>query len=326
MTVLDWCAVLELQEVNPKFLSAGEIHVGEKDHFHLLGNEGEKWFFYRRLRNELNSEERQHLYEHSERIGMELELDAPTNIIKMAIPEFQGKLYTTVNKMVGCRISPVTFQKEGNVFISIEFSNNRRREVSEVLMDYISEELPFKRRLAYLGPSRENVPYLLNMYSAAGNSLGDLVLVKTKWVFRDDEKRSDVGGVFQNKGILVPKQYVDGGTDELIWRLDSLNVKGNNAYEVVDPSNYIVEMTVKSRYFSDFYRNLVRGYCGVSFFGLRCDNDALENYFIVEKHTLQSFLQGLQMQWSSEARKNHHNYLVEVRDLASRGGLDDFPF
>ncbi len=326
MKILDLCAVLELQDVNPKFLKVGELRLGERDHFHLLGNEGGKWFFYRRIRNELNLEERELLQEHASRMGMGLVLEGATNIIKMAIPEPQGKFYSDINKIAGCRISPITFQRSGSVFISIEFPSTRRTEISDLVMDYISGDLPFKRRLVYVGPSRGNLPYLLNMYSATGNSLGDLILVKTQWAFSGDEKGSEVGGIFQNKGILVPKQFVIGGTDELIWKLESTDIMGNVAQEVVDEKNGIVEMKVTSRYFSDFYRNLVKNYCGVSFFGIRCENEMLVNYFIVEKHTIQDFLRGLYMQWSSEARKNHHNYLVEVRNLASRGGLNDFPF
>lgn len=39
------CAVLKLHAVHPKFLNAGEMRIGEKDHFHIIGRENGIWFF-----------------------------------------------------------------------------------------------------------------------------------------------------------------------------------------------------------------------------------------------------------------------------------------
>ena len=67
--ILKYCAVLKLNEVHPKFLTVGEMRIGEKDHFHLIGREKGVWFFYRRIEQKLTAKEIKSLQEYSRKIG-----------------------------------------------------------------------------------------------------------------------------------------------------------------------------------------------------------------------------------------------------------------
>ena len=89
--ILKYCAVLKLNEVHPKFLTVGEMRIGEKDHFHLIGREKGVWFFYRRIEQKLTAKEIKSLQEYSRKIGMVYEVTPSTSIIKMEIPKFQGE-------------------------------------------------------------------------------------------------------------------------------------------------------------------------------------------------------------------------------------------
>ena len=120
--ILRNCAVLELHAVQPKFLKIGEMRVGERDRFHVIGREGGKWFFYRRLTQQLTYEEKNLLMEQSSSLKMTLDPFSPSNIIRMSVPDFQGQFYDDINDIPGCRVSPITLQNAGNVYVSISIS------------------------------------------------------------------------------------------------------------------------------------------------------------------------------------------------------------
>ena len=138
--ILQNCVVLELHAVHPKFLKIGDIRLGEQDHFHLIGRESGKWFFYRRIKQELTNREKELLKTHSSLEKMQFDPLSSSNIIRMSIPDFQGKFYDDINSIPGCRVSPVTFQRAGNVYVSIEFHKSQSQKVSDRIMDFIAED------------------------------------------------------------------------------------------------------------------------------------------------------------------------------------------
>ncbi len=324
--ILRNCAVLELHAVHPKFLKVGEIRVGEQDHFHVIGREGGKWFFYRRIRQELTAEEKRLLQENIASSRMIFDPYSPSNVIRMSIPGFQGQFYNDINDIPGCRVSPITFQKAGSVYVSIEFHESQSQKVSDRILDFVAEEAPYERSVVHYGLNPSGLPYLLNMYLSFGNAPSNLAVVKTGWTINEDEVASENQGVFQNSGICIPKQFVDDESDRLIWRMDQPEIMGNALHTVVDESEHIVEMNVRSRFFSDFYAHVIRGYSGAIFFGLKCENGTLFDYFIVERPALQRFLEGLHSHWNLPARKHHSNYFVEVDELSHHLTMSEFPF
>lgn len=323
--ILRKCAVLKVHAVNPRFVNIGDMRTGEKDHFHIMGRENGRWFFYRRVEQKMTEKEIETLKEYTEKMGMTYDIAPSTNIMRVGVPEPQGKFYNEVNNIAGCRVSPVTFQSLGDVYFCIEFPENRVEEVSDKILDYLNSDLRYRTSVIYMGPQQDGIPYLLNLYSSSGNSLHDLTLVKTRWLFNDNEAMNENEGVFQNVGEFVPKKFVDDETDELLWRLRSREVKGKAQIDMVDEDDLIVEMKVRSRFFSDFYRSVVREYCGTVFYGVKCDESGLTNYYIVEKRAQQIFLRGLQKHWNLEGRRHHFNYLLEVSDLGLNKNIADIP-
>ena len=157
--ILRNCAVLELHAVHPKFLKIGEIRVGEQDHFHVIGREGEKWFFYRRIMQELTAEEKRLLQKNSSSFNMTFDPYSPSNIIRMSIPDFQGQFYNDINDIPGCRVSPITLQRAGSVYVSIEFHESQSQKVSDRILDFVTEEAPYKRNLVHYGLNTSDLPY-----------------------------------------------------------------------------------------------------------------------------------------------------------------------
>jgi hypothetical protein len=324
--ILRNCAILELHAVQPKFLKIGEMRVGERDRFHVIGREGGKWFFYRRLTQQLTYEEKNLLMEQSSSLKMTLDPFSPSNIIRMSVPDFQGQFYDDINDIPGCRVSPITLQNAGNVYVSIEFHESQSQKVSDLILDFIMRDEPYERNIVHYGLNPDNLPYLLNLYLSLGNSPNNLALVKTRWIIDKEIIAKENQGIFQNSGTFIPKQFVDDESDELIWRMNQPVIKGDALHTVVDESDHLVEINVKSRFFSDFHANIIRSYSGAIFFGLKCEENVLNNYFIVERHALERFLEGLNRHWNLLERRHHSNYLVEVADLVDFNVLSDFPF
>ena len=324
--ILRNCAVLELHGVHPKFLKIGDMRIGEQDHFHVIGRERGQWFFYRRIMQQLTDGEKKRLLERSSSLKMTFDPYSPSNIIRMSIPDVQGQFYDDINDLPGCRVSPITLQNAGNVYVSIEFHESQSQKVSDLILDFIMKDAPYDRNLVHYGLNPGDLPYLLNLYTSLGNAPSNLALVKTRWVLDKETIASENHGIFQNSGIFIPKQFADDESDKLIWRMDQPGIKVDALHTVIDDFEHLVEMSVKSRFFSDFYANVIRSYCGATFFGIKCEENTLNNYFIVERHALERFLEGLNRHWNLPARRHHYNYLVEVTDLSRYDNLSEFPF
>ena len=271
--------------------------------------------FYRRIERKLTGNEMESLQKYARKIDMVYDFTLSNSIIKMKVPEFQGKLYNEMNNIPGCRVSPVTFQRSGDVYISIEYAGNMAEKVSDKIMDYVNASYPYERSVIYMGSQSGKMPYLLNLYSSLGNSLHDLTLIRTRWSFKGNEAALENEGIFQNTGEFLPKQFVDDEADGLIWRLNSKEIRGRSPSIIVDEDNSIVEMNVRSGFFSDFYRNVIKEYCGAVFSSYKCDENGLTSHYIVEKRAQQTFLRGLQRHWNLEARKRHANQLLEASDF-----------
>ncbi len=324
--LLDSRVILKLYSVNPRFLKAGDIKVGEKDSFHFLGKEGGKWYFHKRIDVDLSVQEKRMLAEHSESLGMSYDPDTSENVIRMKVPDFQAELYDDINRISGCRVSPITLQHHGDVFISIEYNHCRTPIISERVLRYLNDNATFERGLLYMGEHHGNLPYLLNVYSSLGNSFNDLVMIRTRWSFNDSAISTENQGVFQNSGSIIPKEFADNEEDGLIWKMRSEDIKGDAPFESVDPSDRISEVKVKSRFFSDFYRSVIRKYTGPIFYGLECDGKGLTNSFIIEKRARNEFLCALKTHWSLQARNNHLNYLIEMGDFENYKDSANLPF
>ncbi|MHB8396022.1 MAG: hypothetical protein ACYDAZ_01570 [Thermoplasmataceae archaeon] len=324
--LLDSCVILRLYSVNPRFLKAGDIKAGEKDSFHFLAKEGDEWYFHKRIDEGLSVEERRILAQNTESLGTSFDPDSSENVIRMKIPDFQAALYDDINKIPGCRVSPVTLQHGVDVFISIEYDHSRTPMISERILEYLNGDATYVRGLLYMGQHHSNLPYLLNVYSSLGNSFNDLVMIRTRWSFNDASISIENQGVFQNPGTIIPKEFADNEQDRLIWKLRSDDIKGDAHFESVDPSEHISEVKVESKFFSDFYRNIVRKYTGPIFYGLECDGKGLTNSFIIEKRARNEFLSALKTYWSLQARQNHLNYLIEMGDFDNYRNSIDLPF
>ena len=103
-------------------------------------------------------------------------------------------------------------------------------------------------------------------------------------------------------------------------------MKTGTNYEIVDAEDQVVETRIKTKFFADFYNNVVKSYSGPVFYGAKCDGAGLSNYYIVEKRVQSMFLTGLNNHLNRPGRVRHKNYLLEIMDLSKTVNTNEFPF
>jgi hypothetical protein len=237
--------------------------------------------------------------------------------MSVSLPAKLSAFLDNMNSISGCRVSPVSLESNGDIYLCIEFERSQSSPVSRVIMDYLRNKPGSDVNLIFYGRYSGKVPYLFSIYQKLGNSLGNLTLVETRWEFKDVRMDEENGGLFLNHGTLMPKQFSDSETESIIMRLDSQGIKGSfDAISVPGESN-IIEANLKSSFFNDFFLTVIIEYSGPIYFAANCDATGLTSCYMVETNARDSFLKGLFKHWSLSGRHQHVNFLLQVRNLDS---------
>lgn len=314
---LDRCAVIKIKDLLPRKIKTSEINSSLKDGFLFLAKSGDRYLVHENLGFEFTSVEAEHLkkFISTWRGGEDVTIE--NGVVEIEIPSFLVPFIDGVNAIPGCRVSPNLLRVGGDVCMYLEFHETSRARLSSLLMEFLASEHLFEKELVYIGRQEGRIPYILKMYLDLGNSLGDLFVISTIWEFRNGEEQNQNQGVFLNSGNYVPKSFVDGTSDRLIFMVENSEIQGDAPYETVDSTNGVFEFEVRSRFFSDFYREVIRSYSGPIFCHMTVSGKYHTTYYVVEKSKQARFLAGLNNNWKRKARENHVNYLGIATDLES---------
>lgn len=312
--ILDSRAIIRLHAFFPGYLLAKDIRGGEADNFCMLGKRNSRWYLYRRFAQSLSSNEKAALTDYFTGNDFQTaELHDKTVTVSMSdlISDFLDR----INGISGCRLSPVSLQTKGDIYLCVEFEMSQSREVSSAVLGFITSYRRLDASLVYYGKYISNIPYILRMYLEKGNSPTRLTHVETRWEFMDAGIEVENEGLFMNRGTIIPKQFSDSSSETIVMRLDSPEVKGGIHATHTYPGSRVVEILLKSGFFRDFYLNVILEYSGPIFYSSRCDGTGLTNNFIIDSAAKDSFIFGLFRNWSQERRVRHVNFITQVRNL-----------
>lgn len=305
--------VILLKSVNPRYISRDNIRTGEADNFHIIAKEGGKWYFYRRLTAELTQIERAALSTQYSNLEMRLDSDsARKQVIKTEVSSMQADFYERLANLPGCRICPVTLEHQGDVYVSVEFDSSVQKEISEIMIDFISADGPYEREAYYLGESKDDDRYLIDLWASLGNREEGLISIKTLWTFEADEDLSEDEKVFRNKGSLAPKYFTDSLVEKLVWKMDRDDVSDSPSLHPVNRDLGIVETYAESGFFSDFYQNVVRECGGPLFLHAESDGSSLEITHIINTAISSEFVLLLKRFWDQGNRKHQNHVITEI--------------
>lgn len=311
------CSVIQIHDLLPKKIKTSDFNSSPRDGFLFLARTESKLLVYQNLGFEPTEIEIKNLKKYISTWGGGENAEISNGVLEMELPSFLIPFENELNSIPGCRISPNLLRIEGDVYLTVEYHDTVNREVSEAIMKFISGDHLFKKKLIYTGTQSDGLPYILKLYKENGNSLDNLFMITTVWEFEENQIKTQNLGVFQNTGNYLPKCFVNGVKDELIFKVDNLEILGSANYRVVDAEEKIVEMEVTSRFFSDFYNEVIRKYSGPIFCHMEVSETEQTSYYLVEMDHQTLFMKGLLNHWKKDARVDHKNYIKSAEKLSS---------
>lgn len=315
--ILDNCTVLRIHDLFPKKIRLSETNSTLNDGFLFLAFSESKPLVYHNLGFEPTEAEASNLKKYLSMWGAGNEINIRNGILEMSVPTFLNPFLEEINKIPGCRVSPNLLRIEGDVYFSIEYSHAVNWQVSDAVMTFLSQNHIFLKELVYTGANNAKIPFLINLYRNKGNDLDNLFLIRTTWKIKEEDKQNQNQGFFQNTGSYVPKFFIDGSSDKLIFKSDTDEIKGEGVIETVDEAGKLFEVEIRSAFFSDFYNEVIRQYSGPIFVTMQITNGYQISSYIVERQYQGLFVRGLLKHWRREARSDHMNYISAADGLNS---------
>lgn len=310
------CTIIRIQNLLPKKIKISDVNAELKDSFMFLARSDSRLLAYENLGFAPTKLETDILKKFIRNWGGGENVEVRNEVLEMELPSFLTPFHAEIDKIPGCRISPNLLRIGGDVFLTIEYHDTVRKQVSDTVMRFLSADHLFDKKLVYTGRQEGKLPYILKFYEQNGNDLDRFFMITTVWEFNPEDIRKQNNGVFQNSGSYVPKCFVNDSRDKLIFKTESLEIQGEGRYEVIDQDEKIVEIEIKSKFFSDFYDEVIMKYSGSIFCHMEVSKTRQVSYYLVDMNYQNLFLKGIQNNWKREARADHINYISSARKLS----------
>ncbi len=313
--VLDSCTVIIIEKLMPRKLNLADSNSIVKDGFMFISRDSGGLKTYMNLGFEPTQAEKDALHNFLASWGGGEKSSVHNTILEMEFPEFVIPFYERINAIPGCRVDPNLFHSKGDIYVNVEYNKAVAKEVNDIITEFLIKDHLFSKRFIYSGPQGKGLPYLLQLFSRNGNSLGDFLVVKTAWRYDSEQIKRQNEGIVQNLGKYVPKEFSEGQIQKLIFKTEVPAIKGSARSEIVSMDDNLVEFQIKSKFFTDFSNEVIKRYTGPIFLQLEITLEKQISYYIVEKSLQIQFLKGITENWKKPARADHVNLIEEVVSL-----------
>lgn len=313
-SILNNCAVIEIEGIFPEHLLMGDLKLPVHDTFHFLVKEKNGWSLYQKMERSLDEKEIVMLDAHLKEHDWAESAVSKGDVLIISIEDKLKAAIDAVNNMPGARINPNFLQKGSNIFISVEFNDSCRKQISGLVLDFVSDPEHPERSLVFYGKHEYPLPRLLKFYDRGGSDEGFL-LIQTVWNFDEKTREEENEGVFMNGGVFQPKYFEESGKVNIVSRLEQSKVLGNAEYQWVDEEHKIAEFSFSSHFMEDFTINVIEHYAGPLFSRMISKDGKLISYYVVEKSTKDEFFRTVSKHWSMPVRKDHTNSIELIEDL-----------
>lgn len=314
--LLDHCAIIEIKNIIPDRIKFTDLKFERKDRFLFLVNVDGGWFVHQNAGRTLTEKEISALNEYLKGIDGAASANSSGEMLQVSVPEVLWPTLDKITNIPGCRISPNLLQKDESIFVILEFIESANREVSDAVIEFVSQPLNIKKTLIYFGKDSEGSKFL-TYFRPTGLKSNKFILARTVWDFDDKAATQENQGVFQNKGVFVPKYFSPDGSITMIARLENKEILGNAKYRLVDQTKNVSELTFNSHFMKDFYQNVIERYSGPIFYKLIVSDHKMNNFFVIEKEFSDQFFRAISRHWSMPYRAEHFNRIEQVEDLDS---------
>lgn len=310
---------------------------GEKsDHFGagLVRNNGE-WFLlidkFRSLpKNEIMSIRDSMNADLGKRANKTMvEIDEKT--LRRRFDDSSNKFLNGIAQTPGAIIYTVALVGLNDFLLAFKYPESSTDYVDKLYFDFIDSS-NFKIEVVTLGQEKGNdIPSFFRFHNLIKIDYDNLVLIKTVWRMSDEEMKVENRGIFQNEMVFKPKYFDPESSPiygQLVAEVGRDKIKGNAEFEIVSrtESGKVVEFKFYSKWFNDFYKDVIASINGPFFYwGYSDGENELENYYVLPVRNETEFLKGLKKHWSEHSRAKHVNMIVSVenlKDIINRYGFE----
>lgn len=314
MPMMENCVIVEIQEVFPEHVKLGDLKFPVRDHFQFIVKDKDGWSLCQNMGRKLTETELLILDKYLEKEDWKGRSRSTGEMLSIGLSESFNSLVGYINDIPGARINPNILQKGVNLYICIEFQNDYSSEISDIILDFVSDPDHPERSIIFYGKQEFGFSKLLNYYDRGDNSEG-FILIRTVWEYDEKTVVRENQGVFQNYGIFAPKFFDESGNVKMIARLQNSEIKGEAKHTVIDSENNVVEFSVRSHFMRDFFMNVIEHYSGPVFYRMVSEPGRLYNYFVVNKSSKDKFFKSLSKHWTMPLRKDHQNMVEMIEEI-----------
>ncbi len=283
-----------------------------------------KWYVYiDKLKSlpvqDLKSLVSQMEYEY-ERQGNNIEIVLEDKIIRKGLTAASNDFLDTLANTDGVIIYSVALMGLNDTIVGIKFPESVSLKVSDLILNYINSA-PFDVEILKLDKENDDdIPSFFKFHNLIKFDYSKLLLIKTRWEMTGEELKEQNGGIYLNEMKFTIKLF-DPESAPIIGEFSSdvspQNVKGNAKFKIIGGNTgRIVEFDIKSKWFHDFYEDVVKPTSGPFFYwGYSDGKGNIDNYYIIPKRNQVLFLKGLKKHWSEPSRVNHKNMIMIIENL-----------
>lgn len=306
---------------------------GRQDHFGAaLIKIDEHWYFYIDKLKTLplsDLEEIKNIFnENYQNLGSKTYLDRE---MKMLIREVSNATSTFLNSLAhidGVIIASIALIGDDDILIAIKYTDSSAFEVSKLFLQFV-ESSPFNVDLLDTG-KEDRIPLFFKFYNSIKTDYSLLLLIETVWKMKEEEIKDENKGVFLNQMVFEPRNFgpeVAPIISTLPTSAMDKNIRGDAEFKVLSHQDEetIVEFYFESRWFDDFYNNVVKPINGSFYYWGYADGQShLHNYYVLPVRNETQFIKGLKNHWNEPSRAKHENAIIRVQNL--RDIVEEFNF
>ncbi len=254
------------------------------------------------------------------RQGNNIEIGLENKIIRRGLTAASNDFLDTLANTEGVIIYSVALMGLNDTIIGIKFPESVSLKVSDLILNYINSA-PFDVEILKMEKENDDdMPSFFKFHNLVKFDYSKLILIKTRWEMISEEVKDQNEGIFLNEMKFTIKLF-DPESAPIIGEFPSdvspKDVKGNSKFKIIGGNTgKIVEFDIKSKWFHDFYEDVIKPTSGPFFYwGYSDGKGNIDNYYIIPERNQVLFLKGLKKHWSEPSRANHKNMIMIIENL-----------
>ncbi len=303
-------SLIRSSNLRPAYSHVDELRGKNKLRFLNLLMEGGEWLIAENVGRDVGPDEIPRMEEEFRSKGAN-SIFIRNGILYSRLHPANNDLVSKINDLPGCRVGPLHIWNAEDVYFPIEYFPDQSERVSDIILNYLSDNPSLSVSLEYMGSYSGKIPFMLNLFKSLGGNLGEYSIVTTVWNATSSEIITETSGIFLNAGIFYPKILSDSEDGRMIYFSHGADFHGLTP-EIVDKNQQIYEIPIRTRFFRDFYESMKESGLWPLILSAVSDGNAVTNNMMIRSDEVEMFTIALRRHFGRSARNTHVNYIASV--------------